>query len=470
MHGLHGDDKLCRPFWILNMTTINYIKQLADTTSRLKKEEILTHAYGAGERNLFIAVKYAYDYHISFGVGVKMIPNSSSELTEDLVSFDDFLILLENLRTRKVTGNAAIDAMTTFMNQCTYESWEILYKNILRKDLRAGISETTVNKVLKNFEDSNNYITSVFSCQLAKDAGDEKIARLHLNGKKLVDVKLDGVRLLTIIDKENNTVTQYTRTGKINENFTNIVSIFEEHLHMFPESVVLDGEVVSENFQKLMNSFNRQTDVDTTGITYHIFDAIPLKDFENDNCKVKEIDRIEKFIPQAFQVICALIDSKISILDKELIDLNDKQGYARFMEINQQAIDNGFEGIMLKDPNALYQRKRSFNWLKLKPYIEVSLEVVGFEIGKPGTSNENSLGALICKGNVDGKEVMVDVGSGFGVETITRDEIWNNQKNYLGYIAEVKADAITKSENGEFYSLRFPRFKGFRGNSPGELI
>jgi DNA ligase-1 len=36
-------------------------------------------------------------------------------------------------------------------------------------------------------------------------------------------------------------------------------------------------------------------------------------------------------------------------------------------------------------------------------------------------------------------------------------------------IAEVQADAVTQNQDGT-YSLRFPRFKSFRGFEPGEKL
>jgi DNA ligase-1 len=65
----------------------------------------------------------------------------------------------------------------------------------------------------------------------------------------------------------------------------------------------------------------------------------------------------------------------------------------------------------------------------------------------------------------------VNVGSGFGKDTITRDEVWANRDKYMGFIVEVRADVLTKEQNSEdVWSLRFPRFKGFRGTEPGEKL
>jgi DNA ligase-1 len=71
----------------------------------------------------------------------------------------------------------------------------------------------------------------------------------------------------------------------------------------------------------------------------------------------------------------------VTVVGQELVDLDTAKGLARFKMINTQAVAGGFEGIMIKDPEARYETRRSVAWLKQKPFIEVSLTVVGFEEG-----------------------------------------------------------------------------------------
>jgi DNA ligase-1 len=136
----------------------------------------------------------------------------------------------------------------------------------------------------------------------------------------------------------------------------------------------------------------------------------------------------------------------------------------QFKQYNKEAIDAGFEGIMIKDVNAVYETKRSVSWLKQKPFIEVSLTIVGVE---PGTGkNEGKMGAVICEGDDDGKFIRVNVGSGWSDDQ--RAEI---NDEVIGQVLEVRADAITRSQDSEdVYSLRFPRALRFRGFKTGEKL
>ena len=153
----------------------------------------------------------------------------------------------------------------------------------------------------------------------------------------------------------------------------------------------------------------------------------------------------------------------VTIVGQELVDLDTIQGRERFKMINTQAIAGGYEGIMIKDPDAVYECKRTTAWLKQKPYIEVSLTVVNTEEGTG--RNVGKLGALVCEGVDDGRDIRVNVGSGFSDQQ--REDFWNCRVD--GHVVEVRADAITQNQDGT-YSLRFPRFLRFRGFEPGEKL
>jgi DNA ligase-1 len=120
-------------------------------------------------------------------------------------------------------------------------------------------------------------------------------------------------------------------------------------------------------------------------------------------------------------------------------------------------VNAGFEGIMIKELNSPYECKRNTFWMKWKPTITVDLTVVNIEEGTG--RNKGRLGALVCEGIDDGKEIRVNVGSGYSDSD--RDSYWADSNVVIGRTAEVLADAITQNQDGT-YSLRFPRFVRFR--------
>ena len=74
---------------------------------------------------------------------------------------------------------------------------------------------------------------------------------------------------------------------------------------------------------------------------------------------------------------------------------------------------------------------------------------------------------MICEGEDDGRLIRVSVGGGLSDEL--RDAVWSDRTGTVGQVVEVRADAVTQNQDGS-YSLRFPRFKSFRGFEAGEKL
>ena len=434
------------------------ISTLEDHNSRLDKEAIILAQAEAGNKEFFEGLNLAYNAMITFGL--KQIPEKTDEDGPGL-AWDSFTLALTGFVSRNVTGNTARDMIQTMMKSATKAQWNGWYRRILIKDMRAGFSENTVNKVVgKKFP---QYIIPVFSCQLAHDSANHES---KVTGKKLIEVKLDGVRVITIAYADGR-VDMFSRNGKELANFPHIKEQISNVIKQKGSSksmdVVLDGEIMSSSFQDLMKQVHRKDNVEAGDAILNLFDVLPLEEFEKGIYNKDQTTRssmVQFWVEQNHALL-----PNVTCLANELVDLDTAEGQLRYKEINAQAIAGGYEGIMLKDPNASYECKRSVAWLKLKPFIEVSLAVVAVEEGTG--KNVGKLGALVCEGEDDGKRIRVNVGSGF--TDIDRDSFWSSRGSLSGNIVEVRADAVTQNQDGT-YSLRFPRFKGFRGFVPGEKI
>lgn len=431
----------------------NIIKELESDNSRLVKEAIIEREAQSGNVEFFAGVHLALNNYITFGV--KKVPKHSGPDGQGL-PWEAFKELTELLYTRQLTGNDAKDAIELALSASTGAQWNDWYRRILIKDLRCGISEKTVNKVLKGTSISP---VPVFECMLAHDgANHEK----KITGVKLLEPKLDGVRCITVVNYEARTVVQYTRNGKVLENFSHIANALLANIDDLGRSYVLDGEVVSKSFQDLMKQVHRKDDVQAQDARLMLFDIVPLSEFQKGKSIMGQRRRtaLLKSLKTTFNK-CGSID----IIEQTEVDLDGYVGEMQFKEFNKEAIEKGFEGIMIKDPNAPYECKRSVSWLKQKPFIEVSLEVKNVEEGTG--KNEGRLGALVLEGVDDGKAINVNCGSGFSDDD--RTEFWGSRDSLPGQIVEVRADAVTQNQDGT-YSLRFPRFLRFRGFTAGEKI
>jgi len=434
----------------------NVISTLEDHNSRLDKEAIILAQAEAGNKEFFEGARLALDPMITFGL--KQIPEKKDEDGSGL-DWDSFSLIITGFVNRSLTGNLARDTVAKMMKSATKAQWNGWYRRILIKDLRCGVSEKTVNKVVeKKWPD---YAIPIFSCQLAHDSANHES---KVSGQKLIEVKLDGVRVITIVYPDGR-VDMFSRNGKELVNFPHVTEQISAVVKKTPPpyALVLDGEIMSSSFQDLMTQVHRKSDVKANDAILNLFDMCPLEDFEKgfwDKSQTVRSQMVQAWVEQNNEML-----PNVTCLANELVDLDTDAGQLRYKEINAQAVTGGYEGIMIKDPEAGYECKRSVAWLKLKPFIEVSLEVVDVEEGTG--RNVSRLGAIVCQGVDDGKAIRVNVGSGFSDSD--RDIFWTSRDSLLGQIVEVRADAVTQNQDGT-YSLRFPRFLRFRGFQVGEKL
>ena len=422
------------------------IQKLESDNSRLFKEAVVSdqlkkpHTVGF-EEGLLLAL----DPLITFGV--KKIPKSEKDGLG--LTWVQFKYLARRLINRTATGHEARDLIEFNMSLATKEEWNDWYRRILIKDLKCGVSAKTVNNCCKKFE--IGFKIPVFGCMLAHDGAKHP---KKLVGECLVEYKYDGIRVITIV--KDGAATMYSRNGKVLENFPHITKAINE---LKLADCMIDAEVMSEDFQSLMKQVHRKSEAKTEDAFLAVFDALPLEEFMAGKGKLNTVER--KRYLKAFEG-----ETHIEVVDFVKIDLDTEEGQTKFKEMNKTALDAGYEGLMVKPVEGLYENKRSHSWLKVKPFIEVTLEVIDTEEGKGKA--KGSLGALVVEGTDDGKFFHVNVGS--GLTDHDRETFWKVKKDLIGQLVEIRADAITQSQDEESFSLRFPRFKTFRGFEVGEKL
>jgi DNA ligase-1 len=446
----------------VGIMSAGWIRDLESSDSRIHKEKTIEKALMAAKLGSADAQAFLFNcyqaYNPFYTFNVKQVPETEG-LVDKPNNWPVFWALLEALRTRSTSGHNARDEIERVSQLFDSDNWNNLARRVLIKDLRCGISEKTLNKVLGKTE----YKIPTFTCQLATDSTDRPA---KMKGVKRLEVKLDGVRVLAVVS--GNACTLFSRNGKEFANFPQIAQAILDNRKAFQYGrgtgghFVLDGEIVGESFQKLMKQAQRKSDVETTGMVYHIFDILPLDAFKEGHCNLqqqKRIDWIENARLRLDETDCLRIMNGLDV------DLDTAEGNDIMDRFAKDAVNQGFEGIMIKDLDAPYECKRSSFWMKWKPTITVDLTIVGFEEGTG--RNEGRLGAIIYEGVDNERNIRVNVGTGYSDSD--RDEFWTLRDQLLGVVGEIEADAVTQNQDGT-YSLRFPRHKRFRGFEPGEKL
>jgi DNA ligase 1 len=410
---------------------MNLLYELNTTNSNTLKLAILkTYLLDASvdASSSRLALFYTYNPYFTYGVKFSIASTNIGQPSEEMFT------LLDNLRHRKLTGNAAREAVENFA-ACNGN----LIKLICNKDLACGITATSINKVLKGF-------IPTFNLQLAKE-----VPLNTLTYPLLGQLKYDGVRVVAII--EDGIVTFRTRSGKTFE-----APEFNSYLSMF-KSGVLDGEMVLDTgkvedrpkVSGMINSALHGTPLDTTNVSFYIFDHIPLQDFKNNHCNIAYKHRHYSVV----EVIYKLQEAGIrKIKLAETIHFNSAE------EVNKEfekLLAEGYEGLILKSPEHKYTFKRSKDWVKVKAVKDCDLKCVGVT---EGTGNrEDGIGALCCVGVVDGFTVAVNVGSG-----LNKEDVFKDPSEFINKVVTIKYNDIITNKVDNTCSLFLPRFVCVRGD------
>ena len=425
------------------MLPYNIIQQLESNNSSLFKQDVIKA--NIDNQEFITGATMCLDPLVTFGV--KQVPTTDTDGPG--VSWDLFKSLADKLIARDLTGHAARDAIQTIADHSTIEQWNDWYRRILIKDLRCGTGAKLINKVQKD-------TIPLFGCMLAHDGAKHP---KKITGECMVEYKYDGVRVIAIV--QNGDATLYSRNGKLLENFPHINEALSRSEF---EGLVFDGEVMSEDFQSLMKQVHRKEGAQTEDAYLAVFDMLTLAEFNAGGTSKNAEVRRGRLIDLDH---ANLLPDSIRIVDAYSVNFDTDEGKAEFDKLNKTALAEGYEGLMIKPIHEGYKCKRSHAWLKVKPFIEVTLSVVALEEGTG--KNEGLLGALVVEGEDDGKFFKLNVGSGLTDEN--REQIWANQDSVIGQLVEIRADAATQSQDADdTWSLRFPRFKTFRGFELGEKL
>lgn len=146
------------------------------------------------------------------------------------------------------------------------------------------------------------------------------------------------------------------------------------------------------------------------------------------------------------------------------------------LELEERLLDEGYEGLILRDPNAPYKRGRSTmkeQYLtKLKRFCDAEFEVIGYEerMHNGNVAETNELGRTARSSHATGKVGLGDLGAlvlrgngftfncGTGFDDATRQALWKiRDSDLFGRIAKVKYFAI-----GMKTAPRHPVFLGWR--------
>ena len=445
---------------VIEETVSNILTDLESNNSRLFKEEVLT--INKNNEQLKRVLKAALDPYTQYYQ--RKIPKyERTEKPPQALSWG--LNQLQSLTKRELTGNAAIEHLQKILSNVTEDNAEVI-KRVVTKDLKCGVSIATVNKIFgKKFIET-------YPCMLAS-AFNEK-AFESIKYPALVQQKLDGMRANIIIDSEG-IVDVRSRNGKqisLSGHFDNFVmNVFYKsptlaNLDVF-HGAVLDGEllVLDENNlfvldRKTGNGILNKavkgtiTPEETARVRFECWDMIPLEDFKKGICVIPYFDRVDILRERMEGVVTGGYSHKVEQDHLiSILETNTVGSYDDCVEIFNEALAEGEEGIIVKNGDSPWEDKRSKYQVKMKAELEADLLVEGIQEGTG--KYEGQVGSLSCT-TKDGT-LKVNVGSGLNDEHRKKDP-----DEFIGKIVSVKYNEKIKDKNSEHWSLFLPIFQELR--------
>lgn len=418
------------------------INLIAETSSKKEKEE-LVRKY-AQESELFVQVmKLAYNPFYVYGI----LPTKADEAVEAGALYFDELdteLLLQDLRERKITGNEAREAVRKQLSQLDEHSAELLVR-ILRKDLRAGFSESTINKAVKGLIPVFPYMR----CSLAKDA---KIETWNWPKGILSQEKADGMFTNATLLESGLLLSSRQGTPMPVEKFKGIKQTleaqFKRHFQYHGELLVeRDGQILAREIGNgILNSVLKGGDFEETDQPiFIVWDLIPINEVKSKGQyevpyaqRLKEISTYAKAASQSF----------VRVIPTRVV--KDMQSAVNhFLELVAQ----GKEGTVIKTPLMKWKDGTSKEQVKMKIEADCELKVMAVNEGKIGSKNEGRPGALHCHSECG--KLIVDVAV---KNEKMRDEVQANPEDWIGKVITVRGNQVLKpSASSDNYSIFLPR-------------
>jgi DNA ligase-1 len=283
-------------------------------------------------------------------------------------------------------------------------------------------------------------------------AGTPKGGLDRLSYPIIASPKLDGIRCL----KVNGAVV--TRTFKpIRNNY--IRRILEEIL---PEGA--DGEIMAgNNFQQVSSAV--MSEAGEPAFAYWMFDLAPLGARSPDYSR-----RLQMMQKVSSHTNLVVVPHRHIITPQEL------------GEYEEECLAQGYEGVMVRTPNSPYKcgraTAREGYLLKIKRFVDSEARILSFEeqmkntnaaerdafgrtkrsSAKEGMVGKNTLGKFIVEEVGDAPWTKpFRIGMGEGLTDALRQQIWDNQEEYLGQIVKYRYQP-----HGVKDAPRLPTFLGFR--------
>ena len=416
---------------MINVKEISLLFEGIEKTSGTKaKRELLELGLNSEYKEDLEKVLY-HLFNPMISTGISKTSWNKAEIGVN-AKFESISELIEYIQKNNTGKNIVVSSIKSFSKKFELFEQKFFYY-LATKDINIGISTTTVSKYIH---------IPKFEIMLGERLNED----VDFNRNYILTKKLDGVNLTCF--KRGELISFFTRQGKQVDGLTDLIEQYKE----LPDGVYF-GEALYSNEDEAkdrkelyrLSTGELNSKRENKKISHWIFDYQTLDEWDS-----------EKFITPYSNTIHTLenIFLNSNLKNIKMVPLiYQGTGKEIAFELLKKAKEDGWEGLVLRYSSSVYQKKRSSDFVKLKPFTEVDLRITDFKEFK----HPNQLGSFICED--DEHTIKCSVGSGFSKEQ--RYDFWKRKNEFLGKIVEVQTMEITENKSGQ-KSLRFPVFIRFR--------
>jgi DNA ligase-1 len=417
------------------------IEKIANDSSKLVKENLVKE--GMGHELFRRVMRAAYDPFVNYGLAD--IPKPVGQGVASLDGATAWAII-EQLASRKITGNDARTIVDQLLTQKLDEPSAHLFWRIIKKDMRAGFGENTINKASKGFIATFPYMR----CCLPKDA---KMDDWDWSQGVLSQEKADGM-FANVSHDEAGHIWVSTRQGSpfpTHEIGSELLQAMKEALPRGTQThgellVYRDGKLLPrEEGNGVLNSIlSGGSLAEIEEVRFFAWDQVPLSEVKP---KAKYGVRYRRRFMDMLGAMKGKGGRFVTAVSTRIVKTKE-EAIVHYREL----LALGKEGTILCNPDGIWKDGNSKDKVKFKLEVPVELRIKGFNAGTG--KNEGALGSFICESECG--QLKVDV-SGRG--DAMRAEVWANQEDWLDAIITAKANSILPpKKEGELHSLFLPIF------------
>jgi ATP-dependent DNA ligase len=291
-----------------------------------------------------------------------------------------------------------------FSIACSHPTLYNIAKTILNKTLDCGCGAITINKVRPDTVEIFPYCR----CSLVEEIG-------NIQYPAIVQEKLDGEYISVIVDRHNK-VYHRTRSG----NYLDLKGRFvKQFIDYGAYDCVYTGEIIAtdkdgnylsrdeSNGLVLKAQSGTLTEEEADSFVIILWDVIGQKQFFN----TSDIPEEQRGNYQARFAVLNDFFNETNPLNVKLVDYKIVYNYDEVIEFYKEKLEEGKEGVILKDFRLIFKNHTSKLQIKIKPFKTCELKMLSWVYGDSESKYRYCMGSVKC-GSVD-ELILVDVGGGY---------------------------------------------------------